>query len=224
MVISPLLANVYLHYVIDLWVTKVVAKHLQGDMYNVRYADDCLFGFQRREDAVRFRKALTHRLAKFGLRVNEAKSQLCRFAEGNQKRLGEPRRTLRFLGFTLYNKTSRRGKYTVGCRTASKHLSAAMTRVTAWCKQHRHQKVAWQARYLNAVLRGHYHYFGVTHNYPSIHAFYRHVQWALHRFLSRGASGPGFPGRPFTPCLNGFLWKSPGCPRQSHGKAVNVCR
>jgi RNA-directed DNA polymerase len=187
-VISPILANIYLHYVIDLWVTKVVPKYLKGKMYSFRYADDNLFCFQSFQDAIRFKKALENRLKKFGLRLNESKSQICRFgrfAEENRKRAGEKRKTFQFLGFTLYNKTSRQGKYTVGCRTASKKLRIAMNNVTKWCKENRHQKIAWQARYLNAVLKGHYHYYGVTHNFASINAFYRHVQWAWQRYLSK---------------------------------------
>lgn len=187
-IISPVLANIYLHYVIDLWVTKVVPKYISGEMYNFRYADDNLFCFSNLRDAIRFKKALEKRLEKFGLRLNQSKSQLCRFgrfAEENRKRAGEKRKTIQFLGFTLYNKISRKGKYTVGCRTASKKLRIAMNNITKWCKENRHQKISWQARYLNAVLRGHYHYYGVTHNFPSINAFYRHVQWAWQRYLSK---------------------------------------
>lgn len=187
-VISPVLANVYLHYVIDLWVTKVVPKHLKGEMHSFRYADDCLFCFQRFDDAIRFKKALLQRLAKFSLSVNESKTHLCRFgrfAEQNRKRAGEKRKTLQFLGFTLYGKVSRNGKYTVGCRTASKKLCAAMNHISKWCRENMHQNLEWQARYLNAVLRGHFHYYGVSHNFASINAFYRHVLWAWHRFLGR---------------------------------------
>lgn len=187
-VISPILANIYLHYVIDLWVTKVVPKHIAGEIHSFRYADDTLFCFQYFKDAIRFERALRKRLEKFGLRVNESKSSLSRFgryAESNRKKAGEPRKVLTFLGFTLYNKTSRQGKYTVGCRTASKRLNQAMNNITAWCKKNRHQKLAWQVRYLNAVLRGHYNYYGVTHNFPSINAFYRHVERVWHRYLSK---------------------------------------
>ena len=215
-VISPILANVYLHYVIDHWVSTVVSKHLKGEMHSVRYADDCLFCFQRLDDAVRFRRALTQRLEKFGLRVNESKSQLCRFgrfAEMNRKRMGEKRQTLRFLGFTLYNTISRKGKYTVGCRTASKQLRAAMNHLTTWCKYNRHQNVAWQARYLNAVLRGHYHYFGVTHNFPSINAFYRHVQWVWQRFLSRRSQRARISWGAFHKLLERYPLEQPFLPK-----------
>jgi group II intron reverse transcriptase/maturase len=218
-VISPILANIYLHYVVDLWATKVVPKHIKGEMYSVRYADDCLFCFQRLDDAVRFKKALTNRLAKFKLSLNESKSKLCRFgrfAETNRKRIGEKRQTIQFLGFTLYNKLSRKGKYTVGCRTASKKLCTEMNHVTTWCKQHRHQRIEWQARYLNAVLRGHYHYYGVTHNYPSINAFYRHVQWAWHRFLSRRSQRARISWEKFYKLLEKYPLEKPHLPKAAH--------
>ena len=106
-VISPLLANIYLHYVVDLWVSKVVPKYLQGEIYCYRYADDMLFCFHYRKDALRFLKGLKGRLNKFGLRLNEEKTKLCRFgrfAERDRKRRGEKRATFGFLGFTFYNR------------------------------------------------------------------------------------------------------------------------
>jgi len=187
-VISPVLANIYLHYVIDLWATKVVKKHIKGEMHCFRYADDTLFAFQYRKDAVRFMKALCHRLAKFNLRLNEDKTKLCRFgrfAERDRKLRKEKRSTFGFLGFTFYNSLSRSGKYKVGVRTQSKRLSGAMNRVTQWCKVNRHQPILWQARYLNAVLTGHYQYYGVTGNFKSVAAFYRHIIKIWHRYLSR---------------------------------------
>lgn len=187
-VISPTLANIYLHYVIDLWVTKVACKSINGEMYSFRYADDLLFCFQHENQAIKFQEMLKNRLQKFGLELNLQKSKLCRFgkfARENSKRQNERRDTFSFLGFTFYNGISRNGKYKVGCRTESKRLSAAMNRVTKWCKEHLHQAMEWQARYLNAVLRGHYNYYGVTGNYPSISAFYRHLERIWHRYLSR---------------------------------------
>lgn len=98
---------------------------------------------------------------------------------------GEKRVTFNFLGFTFYNGTSRQGKYMVGCRTQSQRLNTAMNKVTTWCKENRHQAIVWQARYLNAMLQGHYNYYGVTSNFKSIAAFYRHVIKVWHRYLSR---------------------------------------
>ena len=187
-VISPVLANIYLHYVIDLWVTKVVKKHMRGKLYSFRYADDVLFAFQYRQDAIRFVKALRQRLKKFSLQLNEDKTKLCRFgrfAERDRCFYGERRSTFGFLGFTFYNSVSRSGKYKVGVRTQSSRLNGAMNRVTRWCKLNRHQNVVNQARYLNAVLIGHYHYYGLTGNFKSVAAFYRHVIRIWHRYLCR---------------------------------------
>ena len=187
-VISPTLANIYLHYVIDLWVIKLANRTIKGEMYNFRYADDLLFCFQYEDQAIKFKSMLEVRLKKFGLALNLEKSKLCRFgrfAKVNSQRHKERRSTFTFLGFTVYNGISRQGKYKFGCRTESKRLSAAMNRVTKWCQEHKHQAIAWQARYPNAVLRGHYNYYGVTGNYPSISSFYRHVVRMWHRYLSR---------------------------------------
>ena len=214
-VISPILANIYLHYVIDLWVTKVVAKYMRGEMYSFRYADDNLFCFQSYQDAIRFKQGLEKRLNKFGLRVNETKSQIIhfgRFAEEDRKKAGEKRKTLEFLGFTLYNKISRLGKYTVGCRTACKKLSNAMNNITKWCKENLHQKLAWQARYLNAVLKGHYHYYGVTHNFASINIFYRHVQRTWQRYLSKRSQRGYIPWKAFHAILDRFSILKPYLP------------
>lgn len=187
-VISPILANIYLHYVNDLWVDKVVGKHLRGELHWFRYADDVIYCFQFRNEALRFLKAIKGRMGKFKLRLNEEKTKICRFgkfAERDRKLRGERRATFNYLGFTFYNKLSRNGKYTVGTRTQSKKLSGSMNRVTKWCKENRHQPIEWQVRYLNAVLRGHYLYYGVTGNFKSIAAFYRHVVWAWQRCLSK---------------------------------------
>lgn len=155
---------------------KIVPKYLRGEIWAFRYADDVLFCFHYRSDALKFLAALRKRLAKFGLRLNEAKTKLCRFgrfAERDRRERGEARATFPFLGFTFYNRVSRQGKYTVGMKTAGKRLRGCMTQLPQWCKENRHQAVDWQARYLNAVLRGHYYYYGVTGNFRAVAAFYR---------------------------------------------------
>jgi len=147
-----------------------------------------LFCFQYRRDAIKFQRVLKRRLDKFSLQLSEEKTKLCRFgkfARRDAMLRNEPRSTFNFLGFTFYNSISRNGKYTVGCRTQSKRLSGAMNRVTEWCKVNRHQAVPWQARYLNAMLLGHYNYYGVTHNFASVSAFYRHTVKVWKRYLSR---------------------------------------
>jgi hypothetical protein len=127
--------------VIDLWVTKIVKKHLKGEFYSSRYADDVSFCFQFRNDAIRFKEVFKKRLEKFKLKLNDEKTKLCRFgrfAKRDYQLRKERRSTFHFLGFTFFNQTSRNGKYTVGTRTQSKRLPSTMNGVTAWCKQNRH--------------------------------------------------------------------------------------
>lgn len=214
-VISPILANIYLHYVIDLWVTKVVHKNMRGEMYSYRYSDDLLFCFQHEYEAMKFQKMLKARLRKFSLELNEEKTKLCRFgkfARENCKKNQEKLSTFSFLGFTFYNGISRNGKYKVGCRTESKKLNMSMNRVTEWCRTNRHQKVEWQARYINAVLRGHYNYYGVTGNYPSVSAFYRHVQKVWHKYLSRRSQRSYIPWEEFWKLLEKYNVPKPKLP------------
>jgi RNA-directed DNA polymerase len=221
-VISPILANVYLHYVIDLWVTKVVPKHIRGEIWSFRYADDILFCFHYRQDALRFLEALKKRLSKFGLRLNEDKTKLIRFgrfAERDRRARHEKRATFNFLGFTFYNKTTRAGKYTVGTKTESKRLSGCMNRVTEWCKANRHQAVAWQVRYLNAVLVGHYYYYGVTGNFPHVAAFYRHLKRTWHRYLSRRSQRSYLPWERFMKLLERHPLVSPSLPHSIYSSA-----
>ena len=215
-VISPILANVYLHYVIDLWVTRVIPKYLKGKMQSFRYADDVLFCFQYRNDAVRFMKALKQRLAKFGLRLNESKTKLCRFgrfAEENRRNAGEHRATFQFLGFTFYNGKTQNGKYTVGVKTASKRLHGCMQRVTEWCKTNRHVPVSGQSKYLNSILEGHYLYYGITGNFPQIKVFYRHTLRVWHRYLCRRSQRASIRWEKFLEIQKRYPVKRPYLPK-----------
>ncbi|WP_323739211.1 group II intron reverse transcriptase/maturase [Candidatus Trichorickettsia mobilis] len=218
-VISPTLANIYLHYVIDLWCTKVARNSIKGEMYSFRYADDLLFCFQHENQAVKFQEMLKSRLQKFELEMNLKKSKLCRFGKfaiENSRKQNERRSTFSFLGFTFYNGISRNGKYKVGCRTESKRLSAAMNRVTTWCRENLHQPLPWQARYLNAVLRGHYNYYGVTGNYPSISAFYRHLERIWHKYLSRRSQRGYIPWERFWKIKDQYGLIKPHLPHSVH--------
>jgi len=215
-VISPILANIYLHYVLDIWVDKIVKPRMKGEIYSFRYADDILFCFQLQRDALKFQRALNKRLEKFGLKLNQEKTKLCRFGRYAKKNAAlnqERRATFNFLGFTFYNGISRSGKYRTGCRTQSKRLSAAMNRVTVWCKDNRHQAVAWQARYLNAVLRGHYYYYGVTGNFPSVSAFYRHMVEVWRRYLSKRSQRAKLSWEKFNKMLESYPLIKPHLPK-----------
>jgi group II intron reverse transcriptase/maturase len=186
-VISPLLANIYLHYAVDLWFARVVRPKLKGEAYQWRYADDILMAFEHEEEAREVQCQLGERLAKFGLRLNPSKTRLIRFERPPEKHKGDPpdRAVFDFLGFTHYWARSRRGSWVVKRRTAGKRLRRAMSAVTAWCKAHRHWRLSEQHRHLNAVLRGHYQYYGMTWNWASLSRFHLHVVRTWQRWLSR---------------------------------------
>lgn len=187
-VISPILANVYLHYALDRWAEKVMRPQLRGEFYMVRYADDVAFAFQYQDDAARFAAALRGRLGKFGLQLNEAKTRLIefgRFAAANAARRNRKPATFDFLGFTHSCGTSRTGRFKVIRRTAATRLRRAITRVTAWCRAHRHLPVPDQWRYLCSVLRGHYQYYGLTGNMASLRGFLAQLTRAWRKWLDR---------------------------------------
>jgi len=187
-VVSPILANVYLHYALDLWAEKVMRRQLRGEFYMTRYADDVVFAFQYRDDAARFAEALRGRLGRFGLRLNEAKTRLIefgRFAAGTAARRNQKPETFDFLGLTHICGVSRKGRFKILRQTASKRLRRAISRVAAWCREHRHLAVPVQWRYLCSVLRGHYQYYGVTGNLRSLKCFHLQLRRAWRKWLDR---------------------------------------
>lgn len=187
-VISPILANVYLHYALDLWAEKVMRPKLQGEFYMVRYADDVVFAFQYQADAEGFATALRGRLGKFGLQVNEAKTRLIefgRFAANHAAGQNRKPATFDFLGFTHSCGRTRTGQFKVNRRTAATRLRRAITRVTAWCRGHRHLPVPDQWRYLCSVLRGHYQYYGLTGNIASLKSFRAALRRGWRQWLDR---------------------------------------
>ena len=152
-VISPLLANIYLHYVLDEWFAHEVTPRLRGTAHLVRYADDVLFCFQYREDADRVQRVLTKRLAKYGLTLHPDKTRLLEFgrpawARGRHGRGPRPA-TFDFLGFTHVCATSRRGRFTIHLRTMRSRLRRSVQAMTQWCQRHRHDPVVDQAAALN---------------------------------------------------------------------------
>jgi RNA-directed DNA polymerase len=192
-VISPVLANVYLHYVLDVWMETVVKLRLRGEMKLIRFADDFIVCFQHREDAERVASVLRKRLGKYGLELSEEKTRLIafgRFAEERLRRqgLGKPP-TFDFLGFTHICAWTRNGKFTVHVRTARKRLRRAMQRVAAWCREHRHLAVQEQYRSLVRMLLGHYAYYGRRTNMPSLYRFLRFTVRIWYKWLRRRGQG-----------------------------------
>jgi RNA-directed DNA polymerase len=175
-VISPLLANIYLHYALDLWVEKWREKQAQGDVIIVRYADDFVMGFQHKQEAVSFLKELRERLAKFGLELHPDKSRLIefgRFAAENRKKRGEGKpETFDFLGFTHICARTRKGNYfTVRRKTIAKRMRNKIKTVRAKLMQRRHDPIKELGEYVRSVVKGHFNYYAVPNNKRSIDAF-----------------------------------------------------
>ena len=194
-VASPLLANIYLHYVFDAWVAAWRKRRVTGAMIVVRYADDTVVGFQHKGDAVAFRRDLDERLAKFALELNGEKTRLIAFgrfvAEGRKARGERKPETFDFLGFTHICGQKRNGKgFQLHRKTRRGHKWAFIKRVAEGLKRMRHRPIDEQGRWLAKVLQGHYGYFAVPTNLWSVRAVRHHlkVRWylSLQRRSQRG--------------------------------------
>jgi group II intron reverse transcriptase/maturase len=187
--ISPLLANVYLHYVFDLWVQRWRKRQARGDVVVVRWADDFVVGFQHRAEAERFLVELRERFAKFGLELHPDKTRLIefgRFAESNRRdRGGGKPETFDFLGFTHSCAKTREGKFTVLRQTMRKRLRTKLSEVKAELRRRMHDPVPEQGAYLHSVVKGHCQYYGVPLNGPALKAFRYAVGWIWCRTLRR---------------------------------------
>ncbi len=187
--ISPLLANVFLHYVLDLWVQQWRQRFARGRVIIVRFADDFVLGFQCEEDGRRMHMALSQRLNNFGLMLHEQKTRLIefgKFVSERRQRQGQPCcPTFAFLGFTHYCGRSREGRFVVKRKTESRRLSRKLKEVYATAKRRMHTSLGEQHAWLASVLRGHYAYYGVPSNYHSLHIFYLRVCRIWYRVLHR---------------------------------------
>lgn len=192
-VVSPLLANIYLHYVLDEWFEQEVKPRLRGEAHEVRYADDFILCFQYREDAKRVQRALTKRFAKYGLTLHPEKTRLLEFGRDAWTRWrahgGPAPATFDFLGFTHVCATSRRGRFCLHLRTMRKRLRRSLKAVAQWCQQHRHDPVVGQVAALNRKLRGHYQYYGRPTNYHGLWQFFRVVRRVWKKWLNRRTRG-----------------------------------
>jgi RNA-directed DNA polymerase len=191
-IVSPLLANVYLHFVLDQWIGTDVKPRLRGKVFVIRYADDAVMCFQYREDAEKVLHVLPKRFARFGLSLHPEKTRLVDFgrhALANAERTGMKPATFDFLGLTHKCARSRRGKFTVHVKTMKKRLRRSLKAVAEWCRMHRHDPVEQQQTALNAKLRGHYQYYGRPTNYPGLWRFYREVRRTWKKWLERRTRG-----------------------------------
>jgi len=187
--ISPLLANIYLHYAFDLWVEQWRRRHARGDVVIVRYADDWVAGFEHRADAERFRREVDERLKGFGLALHANKTRLIefgRFAREDRRRRGQSKpETFDFLGFTHCCGKTRKGKFMVLRITSAKRLRAKLHAVKDELRRRMHRPIAEQGQYLRSVVAGHTRYFGVPNNGARIGMFRLQVGRMWHRTLCR---------------------------------------
>jgi len=207
--ISPLLANVYLHYVFDLWVHRWRKKQARGDVVVVRWADDFVVGFQHRDEAERFLAELRERFAKFGLELHPDKTRLIefgRFAESNRRgRGGGKPETFDFLGFTHSCAKTRAKKFTVLRQTMRKRLRTKLSEVKAELRRRMHDPVPDQGAYLRSVVRGHCRYYGVPMNGPALNAFRYAVGWIWCRTLRRRSQRHRLPWTRMRRLINRWL-------------------
>ncbi len=187
-VVSPVLANVYLHYVLDQWFAREVQPRLKGRAYVVRYADDFVIGFTENEDARRVMDVLPKRFGKYGLTIHPDKTRLVPFRKPQGERPppdGDGPGTFDFLGFTHFWARSRKGKWVLKRKTAASRFTRAVRTISQWCRAHRHDPIAEQHAVLCQKLRGHAGYYGITGNSPSLARFYHEVLKVWRKWLMR---------------------------------------
>jgi hypothetical protein len=196
--ISVLLSNLYLHFVLDLWFERVVKRRLRGEARLVRYIDDFVICFQYRSDAIRVQEALRLRLGKFGLTLEPTKTKLVEFGRFAQRHAGKRGRkrpeTIYFLGLTLYCTRNLKGNFKVGMRTEKSRLRRSLLSLQELMRQIRHYTIGDQVGEINAILRGHYAYYGVAGNLRCLVKVYR----AVERYWKRMLCSRSWAGRRLT--------------------------
>jgi group II intron reverse transcriptase/maturase len=198
--VSPILANVFLHYVLDLWFERVVKQHCRGEACLIRDADDFVCAFEVQADAERFYKVLGQRLEKFGLELAAAKTRMIPFSRDR----AAGRTSFEFLGFEFRWGKDRKGKDHLKRRTARKKLRTSLKRFTAWCKEHRYLRLPVLFQRLNARLRGYYNYYGVHGNAASLKEFFNKAMRILLKWLNRRSQRHSYTWPGYTEVLERF--------------------
>lgn len=210
-VISPILSNVFLHYVLDIWFEREVRPRLRGHAFLVRYADDLVVGFAHESDARRFLEVLPKRCSRFGLTLHPEKTRLVPFMRPPADRPGgtgspvPPSGTFDFLGFTHYWGLSRQGFWVVKRQTAKDRFGRALRSIALWCRSHRHLPIGVQHHTLSQKLRGHFAYFGLPGNGQALQRLRYEVTRVWRKWLLRRRRG----GRGSWDWLNGLLRRHP---------------
>jgi group II intron reverse transcriptase/maturase len=204
-IVSPILANIYLHYALDVWFEETVKVHCQGAAHLCRYADDFVCAFELEADAKRFFRVLGNRLGQYGLEVASEKTNLLRFSPVNWKACG----VFEFLGFEFRWRLGRWRKPAIKRRTARKKYRAALANFRDWCHKHcRIPKERFFAK-LNAKLRGYYNYYGIRGNYDSLYDFYYQVTRILFRILNRRSQRRSYNWKGFAELIKVFNLQKP---------------
>jgi RNA-directed DNA polymerase len=211
-VVSPILANVYLHVVLDRWFEEMVKPRMRGPAFLVRYADDFVMVFGNESDARRVYDVLPKRFAKYGLTIHPEKTRLVRFrrpprAAGSkgQDASGQGPGTFDLLGFRHYWARSRRGRWVIKRKTTPSRFTRALRRCADWCRKHRHWKVAEQHAKIVAKLRGHCEYYGITGNSTALQRFRHELLRVWRKWLNRRSQRARMPWTTFNRLLQRYV-------------------
>lgn len=204
-IISPLLCNVYLHYVLDQWIMDTVRPLLKGEIFMVRYADDFVIGFEYQEDALKVTNTLPKRMNKYGLSIHPEKTKLVDFNPYGKRKAP----TIDFLGFTHYWTKSRKGIAVVKRRTTAKGLRKGIKKIEDCCRKHRHERLKDQYKKLKAKLHGLYQYYGIRSNFQALKAFYRAVKRRWYYWLNRRSQTNSYTWKGYKKLLGYFVFPPP---------------
>lgn len=197
-VISPLLANIYLHYVLDCWYMESVEPRLKGQTLLVRFADDFVLGFENKEDAEKVYAVLFRRFEKYGLKLHTEKTRLVPFGRpedrgGTSGGEGTPPGTFDFLGFTHYWGKARKGGWVIRRRTSRKRLTRSLKALSQWCRENLHEPLRVQVEALSRKLKGHFGYYGITGNYEALARYRQELIRIWRKWLARRGDPRGMP-------------------------------
>ena len=198
-VVSPILSNIYLHEVLDMWFADVVKPRLKGKAFIVRYADDAILAFSCREDALRVMEVLPKRFGKYGLAIHPEKTRLIDFRKPKAQGGAKPSKsaTFNFLGFTHYWGLSKKGRWDIRRKTDKSRYSRALKGIDEWCRRNRHLSLKRQHKALTLKVRGHYAYYGITGNGMGIVRFRHQVERIWRKWLNRRSRNPDMPWERF---------------------------
>ena len=212
-IVSPVLANIYLHYVLDRWFRNEIEKKSRGFVELVRYCDDFVIMAEKEEEAMGILTTLRKRLSRFSLELSEEKTRIIRFgriALSEAEQRGEKPATFNFLGFTHYCCRSRKGKYKVSRRTEKKRFTRSLNKIKEYIRNNRNivkLKILWES--ITRKLRGHYNYYGVSENFRSIQEFYHKVEKLLMKWLNRRSQKKSYTWEQFRMYLKRFPLPKP---------------